>query len=92
MYSGSGAGLVIPLHTRWIVVICNEVYTVTQSPITGEIRTAIRVGEIQKMATNTNTNTNTNTSLLPEIGPDGFPREAPLIAYTEKVSLSLSDV
>ncbi|KAK6936382.1 hypothetical protein RJ641_033412 [Dillenia turbinata] len=26
----------------------------------------------------------TNTSLLPEIGPDGLPREAPVIAYTEK--------
>ena len=29
-----------------------------------------------------------NPSLLPEIGPDGLPREAPVIAYTEKVSLS----
>lgn len=27
-----------------------------------------------------------NRSLLPEIGPDGLPREAPVIAYTEKVS------
>lgn len=27
----------------------------------------------------------TNPSLLPEIGPDGLPREAPVIAYTEKV-------
>ncbi|GFZ15258.1 hypothetical protein Acr_24g0014480 [Actinidia rufa] len=80
VYSGSGAGLVIPLHTRWIVVICNGVYTVTQSPITGEIRTAIPAGEVQKMATNTNT----NTPLFPEIGPDGLPGEAPLIAYTEK--------
>ncbi|KAJ7975628.1 Actin cytoskeleton-regulatory complex PAN1 [Quillaja saponaria] len=26
-----------------------------------------------------------NPSLLPEIGPDGLPREAPVIAYTEKV-------
>uniref|UniRef100_A0A7N0SW04 RAB6-interacting golgin n=2 Tax=Kalanchoe fedtschenkoi TaxID=63787 RepID=A0A7N0SW04_KALFE len=26
-----------------------------------------------------------NHSLLPEIGPDGLPREAPVIAYTEKV-------
>ncbi|KAK6926314.1 RAB6-interacting golgin [Dillenia turbinata] len=26
----------------------------------------------------------TNPSLLPEIGPDGLPREAPVIAYTEK--------
>ncbi|XP_057476100.1 uncharacterized protein LOC130764075 [Actinidia eriantha] len=57
-------------------------YTVTQSPITGEIRTAIRAGKVQKMATNTNTNM--NTPLFPEIGPDGLPREAPLIAYTEK--------
>jgi hypothetical protein len=34
-----------------------------------------------------------NPSLQPEIGPDGLPREAPVIAYTEKVflfSLSLS--
>lgn len=31
-----------------------------------------------------------NPSLLPEIGPDGLPREAPVIAYTEKVCLSLS--
>lgn len=28
-----------------------------------------------------------NPSLLPEIGPDGLAREAPVIAYTEKVSL-----
>ncbi|XP_010255594.1 PREDICTED: uncharacterized protein LOC104596221 [Nelumbo nucifera] len=27
----------------------------------------------------------TNPSLLPEIGPDGLPREAPVIAYTEKI-------
>ncbi|XP_059450609.1 uncharacterized protein LOC132181419 isoform X2 [Corylus avellana] len=26
-----------------------------------------------------------NPSLLPEIGPDGLPREAPVIAYTEKI-------
>ena len=31
-----------------------------------------------------------NPSLRPEIGPDGLAREAPVIAYTEKVSLSLS--
>lgn len=30
------------------------------------------------------------TSLLPEIGPDGLPRESPVIAYTEKVSSSNS--
>lgn len=28
---------------------------------------------------------NTNSSLLPEIGPDGLPREASVIAYTEKI-------
>ncbi|XP_057952096.1 uncharacterized protein LOC131146482 isoform X1 [Malania oleifera] len=27
----------------------------------------------------------TNPSLLPEIGPDGLPREAPVIAYTERI-------
>ncbi|KAI6672272.1 hypothetical protein NL676_000178 [Syzygium grande] len=27
----------------------------------------------------------THPSLLPEIGPDGLPREAPVIAYTEKI-------
>lgn len=26
-----------------------------------------------------------NPSLRPEIGPDGIPREAPVISYTEKV-------
>lgn len=30
-------------------------------------------------------NTSTHSSLLPEIGPDGLPREAPVIAYTEKI-------
>ncbi|XP_015878050.1 uncharacterized protein LOC107414452 [Ziziphus jujuba] len=30
-------------------------------------------------------NTFPNPSLLPEIGPDGLPREAPVIAYTEKI-------
>lgn len=34
-------------------------------------------------------NTFPNPSLLPEIGPDGLPREAPVIAYTEKVCFSL---
>ncbi|KAJ4950317.1 hypothetical protein NE237_027149 [Protea cynaroides] len=29
-----------------------------------------------------------NPSLLPEIGPDGLPREAPVIAYTKNLSLS----
>lgn len=28
-----------------------------------------------------------NPSLVPEIGPDGLAREAPVIAYTEKVLL-----
>ncbi|KAG5558479.1 hypothetical protein RHGRI_008424 [Rhododendron griersonianum] len=37
----------------------------------------INRGTIEEMATN-------NTWLLPEIGPDGLPREAPIIAYTEK--------
>lgn len=32
---------------------------------------------------------NVNPSLAPEIGPDGLVREAPVIAYTEKVSLSI---
>ncbi|XP_057508963.1 LOW QUALITY PROTEIN: uncharacterized protein LOC130791715 [Actinidia eriantha] len=31
------------------------------------------------------TNANTHSSLLPEIGPDGLMREAPVIAYTEKI-------
>lgn len=31
------------------------------------------------------TNQSQNPSLLPEIGPDGLPREAPVIAYTEKI-------
>lgn len=30
-------------------------------------------------------NTSTHSSLLPEIGPDGLPSEAPVIAYTEKI-------
>ncbi|PON88070.1 RAB6-interacting golgin [Trema orientale] len=30
-------------------------------------------------------NPSPNPSLLPEIGPDGLPREAPVIAYTEKI-------
>lgn len=29
---------------------------------------------------------NARTMFLPEIGPDGIPRESPVIAYTEKVS------
>ena len=29
-----------------------------------------------------------NPSLAPEIGPDGLAREAPVIAYTERVSIS----
>ncbi|XP_059629397.1 uncharacterized protein LOC132271906 isoform X2 [Cornus florida] len=33
----------------------------------------------------TDGNTKTNPSLLPEIGPDGLAREAPVIAYTEKI-------
>ncbi|KAK4431554.1 hypothetical protein Salat_0917500 [Sesamum alatum] len=32
-----------------------------------------------------NPNNNSGTLLLPEIGPDGLPRESPVIAYTEKV-------
>ncbi|KAL8141494.1 hypothetical protein V2J09_014526 [Rumex salicifolius] len=28
---------------------------------------------------------NVNPSLVPEIGPDGLPKEAPIIAYTEKI-------
>lgn len=31
---------------------------------------------------------NVNPLLMSEIGPDGLAREAPVIAYTEKVSLS----
>lgn len=31
-----------------------------------------------------------NPFLQPEIGPDGLPREASVIAYTEKVSLSFT--
>ncbi|GFY81957.1 pfkB-like carbohydrate kinase family protein [Actinidia rufa] len=45
-------------------------------PITGDD------GEIRNMET---TNANTHSSLLPEIGPDGLMREAPVIAYTEKI-------
>lgn len=30
-------------------------------------------------------NSNVDPSLLPEIGPDGLPRESPVIAYTEKI-------
>ncbi|XAR71761.1 hypothetical protein NMG60_11018170 [Bertholletia excelsa] len=37
------------------------------------------------MAANSNPATAANSSLVPEIGPDGLPREAPIIAYTEKV-------
>ncbi|KAA8533796.1 hypothetical protein F0562_031313 [Nyssa sinensis] len=33
----------------------------------------------------TDTNTNSRPSLLAEIGPDGLAREAPVIAYTEKI-------
>lgn len=33
---------------------------------------------------------NSNPSLLPEIGADGLAREASVITYTEKVSLSIS--
>lgn len=36
------------------------------------------------MGSNGNTN-NVNSLLLPEIGPDGLMREAPVIAYTEKI-------
>lgn len=46
------------------------------------------------MASNSDNANNNNPMplLLPEIGPDGLPRESSVISYTEKVPPSLTSV
>ncbi|CAK9135211.1 unnamed protein product [Ilex paraguariensis] len=39
------------------------------------------------MAANARSDNNVKHSLQPQIGPDGIAREAPVIAYTEKIIL-----